>query len=262
MSAGAFNVLHIPLREGRWASDDPAVQEAVINERLANDIWPNGDAVGHELTLSFDRKRYMVVGVAKNAHLVSLSEVGPMMHIAPVDNGGIPVILAETRLGLEERLGALVKGIDPTLRVELTALSASVRGTLDVALFGAAIAGSLGALALVLAIIGVFGVFSYLIEERRREIGIRLALGASRRQIRLALFSATKGAILGGITGGLMLSLIAGIALRAYLFGMSVADPMSYLAVAMMLIVSALVATAIPIRRAVRVDPAVTLRTD
>jgi ABC-type antimicrobial peptide transport system permease subunit len=124
------------------------------------------------------------------------------------------------------------------------------------------IAGALGAVALLLAIVGVFGVFSYLVEERRYEIGIRLALGASRRQIAAALARATRGAMMGGLVGGLALSIAAGIALQRFLFGLSPADPLTYLIVAIVLALAALLATAGPVRRAVRVDPAATLKAD
>jgi ABC-type antimicrobial peptide transport system permease subunit len=163
---------------------------------------------------------------------------------------------------VEQKVKALVASVDPALTVTLTPLSETVRQTLQNAMVGAAIASSLGVIALGLAIIGVFGVFSYLIEERRREIGIRLALGATRTQIRLALLGAIRGAVIGGLGAGLPLSAIAGIALRPFLFGLSPADPVSYALVAVVLAAAALAATAIPVRRALRIDPAVTLRAD
>jgi ABC-type antimicrobial peptide transport system permease subunit len=115
---------------------------------------------------------------------------------------------------------------------------------------------------LILAIIGVFGVFSYLVEERRREIGIRLALGASRRQVGGALLRAVRLPVVMGLMAGLTLSAIAGMALRSLLFGLSPADPISYGLVAIVLTVAALVATAVPVRRALRIDPAATLKAD
>jgi ABC-type antimicrobial peptide transport system permease subunit len=110
--------------------------------------------------------------------------------------------------------------------------------------------------------VGVFGVFSYLVEERHREIAIRIALGATRSQIGGALFHATKWPVAAGVIGGFLLSALVGVGLREFLFGLSAADPISYLAVTAALGVSAIVATAIPIRRAVRVDPAVALKDD
>jgi ABC-type antimicrobial peptide transport system permease subunit len=108
----------------------------------------------------------------------------------------------------------------------------------------------------------VAGVFSYLVEERRREIGIRLALGGSRRQVAAALALACRGAVLSGLAAGMVLSVLAGMALRSFLFGLHPLDPPSYAAVAVVLVSAAFIATALPIRRAFRVDPAVTLRAE
>ena len=148
------------------------------------------------------------------------------------------------------------------LTVTLTPLTESVQSTLNDARVGAAVAAGLGGVALLLAIVGVFGVFSYLIEERRREIGIRLALGATKRQIRVALFHACRRPVLTGMVGGLVLSLLAGGLLRRLLFGLSPVDPASYAIVGAVLLSAAIAATAVPVRRALRVDPAIALRAE
>ena len=116
--------------------------------------------------------------------------------------------------------------------------------------------------ALLLAIVGVFGVFSYLVEERRYEIGIRLALGASPAEIGAALFRGAGERSRAGWSR-LTLSAITGMSLRRFLFGLSPADPMSYLMVSLSCwVTAAIIATAIPIARALRVDPAVTLKAE
>ena len=163
---------------------------------------------------------------------------------------------------MERQLAALVKSVDPDLEVRFTPLSETAKAALQSATGGAVVAGSLGLVALLLAIIGVGGVFSYLVEEQRREIGIRLALGGSRAQIAATLARACRGSLIGGLAAGLVLSVAAGIALRSFLFGLHPLDPISYAAVVVVLIASALVATALPLRRALKVDPAVTLRAD
>ena len=163
---------------------------------------------------------------------------------------------------MERQLAAIVESVDPDLDVMFAPLSQSAKLALGNATGGAVIAGSLGLVALLLAIIGVGGVFSYLVEEQRREIGLRLALGASWAQIAGALARACRGAVVGGLAAGLVLSLAAGVTLRSFLFGLHPLDPISYAAVAVVLTVSALVATALPLRRALQVDPAVTLRAD
>jgi putative ABC transport system permease protein len=175
---------------------------------------------------------------------------------------GMPALLARSGPDVERQLAALVESVDPDLDVMVAPLSEAAKVALQQATGGAAIAGSLGLVALLLAIVGVSSVFAYLVEQQRREIGIRLALGGSRRQIAAALARACRGAVVGGLTAGLVLSVATGITLRSFLFGLHPLDPVSYAAVAAVLIASALVATALPLRRALCVDPAVTLRAD
>jgi predicted permease len=260
LNASAASVLDLALVAGRWAADDFNAHEAVINETLARQIWPTQTAIGKALTLSFNRDTYSVVGIARDAHLTSFSEVEPMMHIPAMI--GLPVLLAPTGPGSHAKVKALVASVDPRLTVTFVPLSESAKQMLKNATLGATVAAGLGAAALFLSILGVFGVFSYLVEERRREIGIRLALGASRRQIAAALFHATRGAILGGLATGVALSAVVSMILRRFLFGLSPADPVSYLVVAIVLGAAAFLATAVPIRRALHVDPAVTMRAE
>jgi len=112
---------------------------------------------------------------------------------------------------------------------------------------------------ILLACVGVFGVFDYAVEERRREIGVRLALGA-RRHIGRMLLGTSGRAIALGLGAGLLLSLACGPVLRSYLFGFSPLDRAAYALVCTILLAAGVAATLIPARRACRVDPAVTLR--
>ena len=119
---------------------------------------------------------------------------------------------------------------------------------------------ALGLLGLVLAVIGIFGVISYLVQERRREIGIRLALGARGSQVVRLVLGQTRLATLGGLAIGFVLSLGTGQLLRACLFGTSPLDPVALGAVALILFLAAMVAAFIPAGRAARTKPADTLR--
>ena len=217
--------------------------------------------LGQTFTLFTDRRTYVIAGIVRDAHLTAFDRVEPMLFIPPTISG-VPVLLARSGPDVERQLTALVESVDPDLDVMVAPLSEAAKVALQNATGGAAIAGSLGLVALLLAIIGVGGVFSYLVEEQRREIGIRLALGGSRAQIAAALARACRGAVVGGLAAGLALSVAAGIVLRSFLFGLHPLDPISYAAVAVVLMASALVATALPLRRALQVDPAVTLRAD
>jgi predicted permease len=258
MSTSAARILDLELVAGRWSADDPREREAVVNETLARLIWGSESAIGRTLALDFNDTDFVVVGVARDAHLRGPRQVEPMMHIA-ADHGALHILTARTTEA-QNTVRGILKDLDPTASIRFTPLSESIHATMAQARGGAITAASLGVVALLLAMIGVYGVFSYLVEERRREIGIRLALGASRREIRHTVFRATRSALLGGLAGGLVLSTIAGSVLQRFLFGLSPADPLSYLALAAILVTTAMLATLAPVRRASRVDPATTLR--
>jgi predicted permease len=262
MSSSSLAVLNIGLAAGRPASDDPAAAEAMVNETLARQLWPRDNPLGKALVVDFDDRIYTVTAVVRDSHLTSFSEVEPLVHIPLTSSLGLPVLLARTDAAVEEKLKTLVPVVDPQLTLTFTPMSAAMRYTLENAMVGAGIAGSLAVIALGLAIIGVFGVFSYLIEERRKEIGVRVALGATKLRVGRALMRATRVAIGSGLIVGVLLSTLAGIALRSFLFGLSPVDPVSYAAGALVIGGAAIVATAIPVRRALRVDPAITLRAE
>jgi putative ABC transport system permease protein len=169
-----------------------------------------------------------------------------------------------TRGGPEtfERVRAAGLAQNPALTIVRQPLTDSLRKYLEQSRFGAYLAWSLGLLGLALATVGVFGVFAYAVEERRREIGVHLALGAARTHIVRMLVSTHGRAMLAGLGVGVLLSFGAGPVLRSYLYGLSPLDPVAYTIVVALLGTAALLATAIPTRRAMRVDPAVTLRED
>ena len=118
----------------------------------------------------------------------------------------------------------------------------------------------IGLLGLLLASVGVLGVFAYSVEERRREIGLRLALGATRTHIVALLVSTSGRGVMLGLGAGLVLSVAGGAALRGYLYGLSPLDLLAYTGVLALLGLTAAAATFVPARRACRVDLAVTLR--
>ena len=126
--------------------------------------------------------------------------------------------------------------------------------------YGAMVAWGIGLLGLLLASVGVLGVFAYSVEERRREIGIRRALGAARMHILMVLVATSGRGVLVGLGAGLLLSIAGGMLLRGYLYGLSPLDPLAYTGVLTLLAVTAAAATLVPARRACRVDPAITLR--
>jgi putative ABC transport system permease protein len=125
---------------------------------------------------------------------------------------------------------------------------------------GAALAGILCGLALALASIGVFGVFAYVVQQRTREIGIRMALGARRAQVLHVVLGFNSRALVAGLTIGLASAAVGSRLLQRYLYGLSPFDPLAYGAVALLLALAAVIATYLPARRASKVDPIRALR--
>jgi ABC-type antimicrobial peptide transport system permease subunit len=137
-----------------------------------------------------------------------------------------------------------------------------VADALYAARVGSWVAWGIGAVGLLLASIGAFGVFAYAVEERRREIGIRMAMGAQAAQVIRLVLRTTQSSVLMGLGAGVVLTAVAAPLLRSYLYGLSPFDPVAYLQVSGLLLAAALMATWIPARRATRINPAITLRAD
>jgi hypothetical protein len=262
VSARYFSVLGIPLVRGRTLADDVQLQEAVVNESAARFFWPDGDALGKQLTSGHGKeaKVYTVVGVAKDVPVTSLSEIQPVVY-KTLQSGGL-LLVRDLSPAVVDRIGAVARGIEP--EIDLTArplaedIAAATRGTAAASRF----AWGVGLFALILATVGAFGVFAYTVEERRREIGVRMALGAEARHVVWTVIASARRALAFGLAVGLLLASAAAPFLGRFLYGLSPFDPIAYAGVCAILVVSALVATWIPARRAAQIDPAITLRGD
>lgn len=255
MTASSFEVLGVPLLSGRVFSDESGAHEVVVNQALATQLWPGQPAVGR--TIGND----LVVGVAADARLIEVTRTWPLM-FRPLNTATTFFVTVRTGTTAEQAVRKVVNDFDTRLTVRMAPVSGEVMDDLDNAIIGASVAGGLGTIALVLSIIGVFGVAAFVVEERRREIGIRLALGARRVDIRRTLVGAARWPLAGGMLAGLGLSLLGGFLLRSFLLDISPIDPLSYVLVCGLMAAAAAIATWLPMRRAVRVDPAVTLRAE
>jgi predicted permease len=255
MTASSFDVLGVPMLSGRVFSDDAGAREVVVNQALATQLWPGQTAVGRSIGND------VVVGVAADARLMEVTRTWPML-FRPLGTATTFFVTVRPGTSAEQTVRQVINDFDPRLTVRLAPMSDQVWKGLDNAIMGASVAGGLGTIALVLLVIGVFGVAAFIVEERRREIGVRLALGATRVDIRRTLIGAARWPLAGGLAAGLGLSLLGGFLLRSFLLDVSPIDPISYLLVCVLMVVSAAVATWLPMRRAVRVDPAVTLRAE
>jgi hypothetical protein len=206
-----------------------------------------------------------VVGVARDAQVSRIGEVdSSYLYLPPQrDFRHMQSLVVRSRLdyaALEGELRAALRRLDVALHV--TALEANLAGPRGLSAVLSGLAVSLGVLTLVLASIGIFGVVSYVVNLRRREIGIRLALGAKSRDVHRAILGRTLRPVVAGAALGCVGAVAASNVLAGMLFGVSPADPIGILGAVAFVLAIALVASAIPAWRGLRVDPMTTLRSE
>ena len=274
VSPDYFDAMGIPLRSGRvlTAQDHAAAPlVAVISESLARRRFPNGDAIGQRLHAGpTNRPWFTVVGVVGDVKQVSLeSDLPDAVYVAPAqwhfaDRAFWLVVKArDDAARLTPAIRAAIWSVDrqqPIVRV--ATLDAVLASTARQRRFALLLFEAFGVAALLLTAVGIYGVVSSGVHERTREIGVRTALGASRPAIlRMVMNEGASMAAL-GIGLGIPIAAAATQGLTALLFGVSRFEPSSYLGVAMTLLAVTALACWIPARRAARIDPALTLRSE
>lgn len=231
----------------------------MINEAMARRYWPDGSPIGQ--TMVFGDRSREIVGVVRNAQTTELGTVDPVYYEVTPGGPSTRLLLRATS-DPTPRVQVIVSGLDDRIRVSARPLAAYRDQSLEASRVVALSAGAVGLLALVLASVGVFGVFSYVVHERTREIGIRMAIGARTPQVIRLVLESTARATLGGLAAGFGASLVASRLLTGQLYGVSRLDPTAYAAVAVVLTAAATFATWLPARRASRVDPVTALRVE
>ena len=281
---GYFETMRLPLVRGRAISEQddlraPAV--LVINERAAREYWPGENHIGKRVTLDTGQNNpptwLTIVGVAKNAKQLDwASEPYPELYLSALQN---PAFLGESgshiayltlvlrATGNAADLAPAVKetvwSFDKNLPVsEVITMDRAVADANAQPRFEMLLLSAFGAIALVLAIVGIYGVMSYSVSRRTREIGIRISLGASRSDVlRMVILRGMMQAAAGtaaGIAGALLLSRL----MAKMLYGVRAADPVTFGGVAIVLGLAAILASAVPGRKATRIQPAVALRNE
>jgi len=263
VSSRYFDVLGIPIVEGRASSDEPGAREVVVSAQTARWLWPVSPAIGQRLLLpgGSDLAEHLVVGVAADVPTMALGTTTPIVY-GPC--GPCSVLIGRRMSdGNLAALSATARTIDAGARITHETVQDNVRlvGTADAQDAGT-VAWVVGLGTLLLALVGAAGVTSYTIEERRREIGIRMALGGAPAQVAAAAIAGANRPALWGLTAGLLLAIPAALAVQHLVFGLEAVDPLAYALAMLVLLPTLLLSAVIPARRAVRVDPAVTLRHD
>jgi putative ABC transport system permease protein len=272
VSPGYFHLLGIPLVHGRLFTDqdnENAPLVAIVNEAFARTWWPNDNPVGKRVKLSGLRAATSwttVVGVIADARTESLEEADvPQIYkcLFQITDDELELFLRgrldPARIPDEARVA--VQSINPELPVFGAAtLSDVVSGSLAQRRFSMEMVLIFALTALLLAALGIYGTISYLVNERTHEIGIRLALGATRGTILQMILRQGLELAIGGAALGLVGALIVSHLMAGLLYGVSPTDPLTFVGVTLVLTAVALAASYIPAMRAMRVDPLVALR--
>jgi len=269
---GYFPTMRVPLLQGRNFSDsdnEAAPTVAIVNQTMAARLWPNADAIGRRFSLkSANGPWIQVVGVAADGQYWFISpDPQPYFYLPFAQDYSSLASLQVRTSGPPEPMIPVVEREIRKLAPDMPIIQAAtmehtVHGLAGLFIFSlaASLAATLGVLGLLLAVVGTYGVISFAAAQRTHEIGVRMALGAARADI-LKLIS-RQGLLLvgGGVLAGLVAALGLTRAMGKLLMGVSPSDPLTYLAVVILLATVSLVACWIPARRAMRVDPMVALR--
>ena len=278
ISPGYASALHIPLLRGRdFDNTDVAGQPAttLISASLAKQFWPNDDPIGKHITLTFFGTVREVVGVVGDVKSDGLDQNRPpaMLYVpigqlsAPIDgrwNSFAMTLVVRSSSNPTSLVSAVtnaVREVNPDVPVrDVLTMDELVTNSLSQQRFNLMLLGAFAVLALLLAAIGIYSVLSYSVKRRVQEIGIRLALGARISDVlRMIVFEGMRPTLLGVGIGAIAALALARV-MSSLVYGVKATDPLTFLAVAMVLAMVALSATIIPAYRAAKVDPMVALR--
>ncbi|MGH9769544.1 MAG: ABC transporter permease [Blastocatellia bacterium] len=275
VAAGYLETLRIPLLHGRAFTEqdrEGAPGVVMVNEAFARRYWPGQEPIGKRIQMGVARSGandspYLeVAGVVKDGKYVTLGEEAtPFVYLNLAQQyRSSPTLVVRTRGNPVDYLPAVrneVAALDKTLPLYDVK---TMRQHLGLALLPARLAGSVlgvfGLVALILAAAGIYGVMAYSVAQRTREIGIRMALGASASAVLKLVVRQGMTLTLIGVAIGLTASFALTRLMKTLLFGVSATDPLTFVVITLLLTVVALVAALVPARRAANVDPMVALR--
>jgi putative ABC transport system permease protein len=273
VSTGYFSSLKIPLVDGRFftANDSQdAPGTVVVSRAFVKAYLPRENPIGKRIRFTYEAKNpfLQIVGVAADTASIDLAAPPPSIIYTPNDQGpstflsymvrtaGQPVAFVGAARAALQEMDSQLPMIQPLSLKEVADQSPSV----FLRRYPSYLIGCFAALALILAIVGLYGLISHLVLQRTREIGIRVALGAQRRDIMRMVLRQGIRATLAGVAIGVIAGLALTRLLSSLLYGVTPGDWLTFLSVTLLLVVVSLAACAIPARRAMRVDPIVALR--
>jgi len=273
-SVGYFETMKIPLIRGRFFAEQDTKESAkvvIVDENMARTYWPNADPIDKRLKFGGPQSKapwMTVVGVVGNVKHYALDTDSRVALYTPhLQNGaGSLSVVARTTAdpaGIAAAVTREARAMDPNLPIyDVKTMDQWFSESLARRRFAMLMLGLFALVAMLLAAVGVYGVMSYTVEHRTREIGIRVALGAQTRDVLRLIVR--QGMMLAGI--GVGIGVVAAIAatrlMTGLLFGVGATDPITFMAIALLLAIVALLACLLPARRATKVDPMIALRTE
>ena len=280
VSAGYFQMMRIPLLRGRAFTDADSSGKApvaVLSASTAQRFWPNQSAIGKHIRLADRRDWITVIGVVADVRAFSLQQSIPSymdgaIYLpygpeATLENKRIPAEMTlAVRTGTDDpRLAESIRGVVSSLNAEapvseLRTMSAVMSEATSASRSITSLFASFAGVAFLLGAVGIYGVISFFVGQRTREIGIRMALGAQRTDVLRIILREGLSMTLAGLGAGLIAALAFTRLLRTLLYGVSTTDPLALGGVALLFAVVAVAACYIPARRAMRVDPVIALR--
>lgn len=264
-----FETVGIPILRGRGitAADRQGTRRvAVVNETMAKRFWPGQEAIGKRFDVGDGGEPTEIVGIARDAKYVDIGEPPTPYFYVPFAQDYVPTMTLYVRTegspaALLPQVRGKVQSLAPTLPLmDVQTVSQRRAGSLWAPRLGAVLLGSYGLLAFILAATGIYGVIAYSVSQRRREIGIRMALGAHRGHVVWLVILQAMGLLVVGLVIGIGGALAGGRLVAGMLFGISSTHLPTIAAVAALFATVALVASFIPANRATRVDATTALR--
>lgn len=266
VSPNYFSLTGIPIVRGRSFTpeekrDTPGI---IVTESTAHRLWPGQDPLGKMLRESSGRED-AVIGVAKDAQVAHLGELNTSYLYFPSgpedDSRSYVLVRYATGFGdVAKSIRDAAQSIDPNVAIDVTRLEDYLEVWRAPSRIVAGLSGTLGVLALLLCSIGVYGMVSYSVSRSVREIGIRMALGANKTNVMShVLWQAMRPVLIGAAVGVALCGAVSGV-LSSMMFGLGTHDPIAFVSVPLFLLAVAAIATLIPARRAMQVDPIVALR--